>query len=456
MELVTGGINDLYLRSIHEKGIDSTEEVKAAVAYAAGDPYLLKECRENGTRLTLWCRYDDSLPVTLNVLKRFLETGSPNYVCKLIPDIFHAKVIWWVGYGLYVGSANLTDRAWFGNIEAGVFLYEDELISSGLVREFELFFSKLDEKSTQLTDEIYRELEDLQRVNRDIDSSARSARQYFNNTRIIPRLHPLNLITKAVAIETDRAKFINEWNSTLQCLRDISSLVSEGSNMPKWVPAGTPSGIQTDQFLHAYYYNKVRAGSRGSKKHWTMHAKNKANPERALREAIIWWSNLDTPPSHEEEHMKDWFPVHRELLARDRIMTLSLEDFSRVVSRVFALLDHAQRISYKSYGLHERLHSMDSRERVDYFANWLFHQRSVKGRSVLETLSYVLWSGRTTDVPNRIFIASNEEEWKIPHLGISSLGEIVGWVFPDEFPPRNGRTSKALTALGYHVEIHTE
>ncbi|WP_371200120.1 phospholipase, partial [Ectothiorhodospira sp. PHS-1] len=37
--------------------------------------------------------------------------------------------------------------------------------------------------------------------------------------------------------------------------------------------------------------------------------------------------------------------------------------------------------------------------------------------------------------------------------GLSSLGEIVGWARPDEFPPRNMRTSKGLRALGYNVRI---
>lgn len=39
----------------------------------------------------------------------------------------HAKVIWWRGYGVYVGSANLTSAAWYNNIEAGVFFSESEI-----------------------------------------------------------------------------------------------------------------------------------------------------------------------------------------------------------------------------------------------------------------------------------------------------------------------------------------
>jgi hypothetical protein len=61
-----------------------------------------------------------------------------------------------------------------------------------------------------------------------------------------------------------------------------------------------------------------------------------------------------------------------------------------------------------------------------------------------------------TEVPDRIFAACFEEAKKIPHMGVSSLGEMAGWAMPDDFPPRNGRTSKALTALGFSVSIHSE
>ncbi|MEA9931476.1 hypothetical protein [Xanthomonas campestris] len=35
----------------------------------------------------------------------------------------------------------------------------------------------------------------------------------------------------------------------------------------------------------------------------------------------------------------------------------------------------------------------------------------------------------------------------------SILGELIGWVNPEEFPPRNRRTSKGLRSLGYDVSV---
>ncbi len=38
--------------------------------------------------------------------------------------------------------------------------------------------------------------------------------------------------------------------------------------------------------------------------------------------------------------------------------------------------------------------------------------------------------------------------------GISSIAEVVGWARPEDTPPRNGRTNKALRALGYPVKVN--
>jgi hypothetical protein len=50
--------------------------------------------------------------------------------------------------------------------------------------------------------------------------------------------------------------------------------------------------------------------------------------------------------------------------------------------------------------------------------------------------------------------ALTDSRRKVELLGVSSLGEIVGWALPDLYPPRNGRTSKSLRSLGYDVRVH--
>ena len=66
-------------------------------------------------------------------------------------------------------------------------------------------------------------------------------------------------------------------------------------------------------------------------------------------------------------------------------------------------------------------------------------------------LNYVVWGNGS--VSARLWNAIRSDDWAIPHVSLSSLGEIVVWARPDEFPPRNMQMSKGLRALGYNVRI---
>src|SRR4051794_2974720 len=105
MELIAGKLNNNWLEGLLDRSKGRSDSTRAAIAYANGDPKLLTFCEENKIKLTLWCRYDSSIPVSIPILENFLLRRSPNFVCKLVADIFHPKVIWWEGFGAYVGSA---------------------------------------------------------------------------------------------------------------------------------------------------------------------------------------------------------------------------------------------------------------------------------------------------------------------------------------------------------------
>ncbi|MFO5699283.1 hypothetical protein ACLBSN_18490 [Klebsiella pneumoniae] len=66
-------------------------------------------------------------------------------------------------------------------------------------------------------------------------------------------------------------------------------------------------------------------------------------------------------------------------------------------------------------------------------------------------LNYVVWGNGS--VSARLWNAIRSDDWAIPHVSLSSLGEIVGWGAPGRVPPRNMQTSKGLRALGYNVRI---
>ncbi|WP_227394156.1 hypothetical protein [Klebsiella pneumoniae] len=65
-----------------------------------------------------------------------------------------------------------------------------------------------------------------------------------------------------------------------------------------------------------------------------------------------------------------------------------------------------------------------------------------------------LYGGKPSLMWERIYQAGKDDEYKFQHYGINSIAEVVGWARPDDTPPRNGRTNKALRALGYPVRVN--
>lgn len=112
--------------------------------------------------------------------------------------------------------------------------------------------------------------------------------------------------------------------------------------------------------------------------------------------------------------------------------------------RVHAIRDHAVKQENEHLGLPDTPQASD--DKVQKFGEWLWQQRSREGRTMLELLNYVVWGHGS--IAARLWNAIRSDEWAIPHIGLSSLGEIVGWARPEEFPPRNMRTSKGLGLSG--------
>jgi len=369
MKFVAGGINGEFLINYANNAAKLSKTVFVAVAYASSDPTLFKICRNYGIRLKFWGRYDMSAPIATPILKRFLDMKTSNYECKLVPDIFHPKVVWWKDYGAYIGSANLTEPGWFGNIEAGVFLDSFDIVENDLEEELNNFFEELDKRSFPLTTEVY---EEICRLEKDQNRIQRESSKKFNKRRIIPRIHPLTRYDKQPSAERRKNDFIIEWNDTLQLLRNISERISTDEYRPKWVKKNVPKGVQVDQLLHAYYYAKVKEGTRAL--HHAFHDDNNQDPEQALIEAMSWWKSLEKPPHSEDRMMYEWAPYLKEKLHTDNILELTKNEFIEVCSRIHAMRDHSLRVKYSEFGLTERLPAMDSDQRINYFRLRDVHQ----------------------------------------------------------------------------------
>lgn len=448
MQFIANGLNKNYLTSILPGPEDEVDAVLAAVAYGSMFPNekddFIGHCVRNRYRLDLWMRYDHTVPVAVPLLRRLLQHERDNIFTRLIPDRLHSKVIWWKGYGAYIGSANLSDRAWNSNIEAGLFLSESDLQRDGMDVELENFFDELSslEVAMPLNDELIREMAA-------IDARRSALRDLGKDLRKTPVWEGIDFVSKKKAADRKRENFRAEWHATLQHLRDIGDRLHQ--NRPTWVGEDVPLGWQIDQFLHAYYYNKVGDGR--AKPYEDYYSKNRSSPSAAVNDAIRWWRSTPSAPSNEDVHFVDNAPLIKEKLARDKVIHLSPDEFTDVCSKVHATREHVIKMDLVTLGRPD-LTYLSQPERFPLYANWLLKQRNSKGWSVLELLEFVLYGGKDDDLWERLYAGARDPSYSLPHYGLNTLAEVVGWARPEVAPPRNGRTSKALRALGYDVRVY--
>jgi hypothetical protein len=447
--LILNGINGRYPREICDNALPRCDLVEAAVAYVSQEDLVFEWCWRNKVPLRFWGRFDDTVPVKPRILKLFLDRRSPSFTCKLLTH-FHAKVIWWHGVGAYIGSANLSDPAWHGNIEAGCFFDDTEMIASGTDLELRALFDEIEARASPLTEELYKTIDARQRQLNEIAANDRESRERFATTSHVRSWGGLLNVTRTDASKRRKEAFLKEWFDTLQILRGIGSRISSDDNRPTWLTNDVPAGAQADQFLHAHYYHRV-IDEHGRSRFAEHYEKNKRDPERALREAIAWWKALPKAPTHEDRMLYEWAPALRSALSGDRVLKLSEKNFEGVCQRVWSIQDHGRRVGNDILNLSSTTrHPMSTKTKA--LAHYLFGRRAPNGSSVLETLHYVLYGGNLDDVPLRLWEATGDRPWRIEHLGVSALGEIIGWALPDKFPPRNNRTSKSLRSLGFEVK----
>lgn len=422
--------------------------VLAAVAYgsSASDSTqdLLGHCVANQLRLDLWMRYDHTVPVSVELLRRLFRHQTDNIFTQFIPDRFHPKVIWWRGYGAYIGSANHTDNGWLTNIEAGVFISEDELAANGMDSQLEDFFEYLRELdvSIPLTAEYIAEMEQLSVLNRNVYADARKQRQH-------PEWEGPSFIKQTAAFDQRKERFRSEWLSTLGYLQGIQQQLAD--HRPVWIDDDVPLAWQVDQFLHAYYYNHLSEGQH--RPFEAYYQRNKANPKAALDAELRWWQSLPAAPSNEDYALYESAPTVQALLAKDQILALSSDQFAVLCRNTHATMDHLIKVPLSLLGKPE-LTTLDRESRVRPFAELVLSQRNRKGWDVRQLLHYVLYGGPDHELWLRLYHAGRDAEFSIPRYGLNSLAEVVGWARPEVMPPRNGRTSKALRALGYDVKVY--
>ncbi|MDQ5978879.1 MAG: hypothetical protein QG602_1853 [Verrucomicrobiota bacterium] len=445
------------LRAAHKAAMEVTKHVQAAVAYVSTvDNPVIADCAQRGIRWQVWSRHDEGLPTALPVLEwacRKMKANG-NLTWRLVGSYYHPKVIWWRGYGVYIGSANMTDAAWNSNCEAGVVILEPELAELELLQPLEDFFADIDAQSVALTEEVYAEAEKMRAAHNEMEAIRRKLMAEFKATNTGKQLDKKSLadVTKRPAGDARKARFLKEWSDTLNHLRLIQTRLSEPGNQPKWVPADVAPGIHTDQFLHAYYYTQVREGHLYPVEKF--HEKHRLNPDAAVDRAIAWWRATPHAPSSEDMVFRDWAPVHRELLTPERLGRMSESEFVRVARRVHATNNFAKRQRREDVLDEDDVADATTDAKSDLFCQQLYYRQNLLTWQPPKLLHHLLFGGQVADVPSRLYECIRPP-YKIAGLDLSSLGELVGWGLPNDYPPRNDRTNKALRSLGFGVHVRS-
>jgi hypothetical protein len=412
-----GGINGHYLRDITENCARDTEEVLAAVAYATEGSLLFDWCWKNKIPLKFYGRLDEGVAVSIPILTSFLSHKSANFVCRLVQH-HHAKVIWWRGFGAYVGSANLTDSAWYRNVEAGCFFPEAD-ITEEMASDFRDLFATLDTHATPLTDEL---LDEMKRRAHALAKATPDAKDFWANPSFSKWSGLVQTAPKS-ANDRKRQTFLKEWHATLQDLRDIGEQVSRSENRPSWIEENAPAGAQADQFLHAHYYQRTFDGRKAN--YAAFFEQNRDRRDEALAEALNWWRRLPKAPSSEDEMLNVTAPALRAALADDQLKPMTYQEFQDICMGVHAIKDYARRVPNKAVGLPDDGTSYTIPQKVAALSKRIWGDRSTGGAHVNEMIRHVLYGGSEDQLPERLWQAVTDPRWKFDGLGISAIGELV-------------------------------
>lgn len=461
-----GQLNAELLLNLLNRSLPYTSRIQAAVAYAQANHPFFETCREKNIRLVFYGLLDEDAAVAPNLLSELLAWGPSKVECRLLKGNYHPKVIWWHGFGAYIGSANLTHAAWFHNVECGVFFDELELETAGVADELERMFEHLRERSVPLSKELLQKIEALAVDRRAAYEAQKKLRaKYESLLKGVPDNPALTVVPPKGQKENKALKrFVVEWTETLQLLRGLAQEFAALQLRPHWVRKDAHTVIHFDQFLHAYYYDYVRGGlgedeteeddddEKTLGKVERSYERHKADPQAALREGAKWWGGLASAPYGEDEFISSTGPGMASKFSRAALQQMTQESFRESVRHVNAFRMHARQTKNSFFGLPEG-HKEKIDQRVDRLANWLWAARTHAGRGVKDLLSFVIWGADPSDMEQRLWVATRDDAWALPHLGQSALGEAVGWARPDAFPPRNNRTNKALRALGHDVKL---
>lgn len=270
---------------------------------------------------------------------------------------------------------------------------------------------------------IIRELEN-------INTARKGMRDIGKELRSVPIWGGPAFVEKKATNQRKEA-FRKEWHETLTDLRKIGEQLA--IYRPVWISENVPIAWQIDQFLHAYYYNRL-GDSRG-RPFEDYFNKNRSDPSFAVSTELKWWKDTASAPSNEDNNLTVRAPYIRAHLSKEKLLTLSEQEFANVCGNTHATNDHIKKMDLATLGRPD-LHTLSREGRILLYAVWLLKQLNAKDWNVLQLLHYVLYDGNKDDLWERIYTAARDREYSLPHYGLNSVAELAGWARPDIAIPR--------------------
>lgn len=462
MHVVGNSLNGRYPADlVHLADTDALVQIDLAVAYVTKMDSIFELAKRRAVPLNLYALADgDGFP-HLDVTRRFVESRRTTWRLFLTRGYYHPKVIWFRGVGALIGSANLTDAAWFQNLECGVWVPEDDLNRLNWNDELSAMFRVVQGRCREATMEDLGILEQLRDRRAELNAAERKFKEDVN--RLLGRLPgarpPVDFTRRNDPGGAARAAFLVEWNEGLTILRKITRLFDDRrEEWPEWAERDVAPAIAQDQATEAFWEADFRRSGESAKAMVDAHERNRHDPDAAVLDVLRRWSAMNG--SADAKKWSQWVNQNpkelHELLTPEALRAGGEDQLARVLHLCHSAREHGRQIRKADLGLGEG-DERSAEERSRLFARYLMARRSAaKGRTIFEVLEFVLWGdqigGRSApDAAERIWLAAHDDAWKLPHLGPHILGELIGYARPEKYPPRNNRVSKTLYALGYDV-----
>jgi len=452
VKLIGNALNGTYFADILRlAATDRLEGIRLAVAYVTKVDEILALPKAREVPVSLYALADGVFPSPA-AIRRFSE-GPVTWRLFLTRAYYHPKIFWFEGVGAYIGSANLTDGGWYSNLECGVWFDASDLKRLGYDDQLEAMFQVIEARSAPASQEVLAAYEHLKRASFGLDRAREAiSKETDRLLSFIPgTASPLNNTARAAGGEGRRA-FLEEWHGCLDLLRKLTAECAQRP-WPKWVSRNVPAAIAWDQATEYWFTEYVRGTRRSAEEVEKLHRQNQRDPKTAVDGVFHLWTHAE--PKNQWEFWVNEAPATiRKLLDRSQIGRLSLAHMEQVVWLAHAAREHARQITNQDLGLAEgEQHTKEERSKI--FAQFLMERKTEAGLRVQDVLTYVIWGDKECpDCAERIWNAATDARWKLPHIGVNILGELVGYARPDEFPPRNNRVSRCLHALGFPGIAH--